>query len=152
MAPDEETKALDRHALAFTIWLTAGIVVATSYHFGIGAGGSPFIAAAFVAVGIAFAGHVVINFTLGADFNPRELALGLVIYAAALAAFGVATLLSPAFARQALLPTSLGFIALLAEFAFYMVAKSGLRSAFEAFDVIRSFRARATLDEGSAHE
>ena len=141
MALDEDIETLDRHALVLTIWLTAGLIAATLFHFGAGAGGSAFIFAAFAIVAAAFVGHVIVNVVLGRDFGARELALGLVFYAVALLAFGVATLLSPDFAARAFWATSLGFVGLSAIFVVYLVTKSGARSAFESFDVIRSFRA-----------
>ena len=142
MTPDEDLDMVDRHALATTIWLTAGIIAAPVYHFGIGAGGAAFIVAAFAVVAAAFVGHVIVNVALGRDFSARELALGLVVYAAALIGFGVAILASRDFAARAFLPTSLGFIGLIAAFVFYLIVKSGVRPAFDAFDAIRSFRAR----------
>jgi hypothetical protein len=142
MAPLTQLEALDRHALVVSIWLTAGLVATALFHFGLGRGGAPFILAAFAAIVAAFVGHVIVNAVLGSDFTVRELALGLVLYGAALIAFAGAALLSPEFAATALLPISLGFIAIFAAFVFYRIVHSGLGPAFEAFDAIRSFRAR----------
>jgi hypothetical protein len=152
MAPDEDIEMLDRHALAMTIWLTAGVMAATLYHFGAGRGGWPFIAAAFLVVAAGFAGHVIVNAVAQRGFSARELALGLILYATTLIAFGVATLASPGFAARNFLPTSVGFMGLLAAFVFYMIARSGARQAFEAFDTIRSFSARNALNERGGRE
>jgi len=139
---------LDRHALAVTIWTPAGLIAATLYHYGLGAGGALAIAAAFAVVLGAFAGHVIVNVVSGTAFTMGELALGLTLAGAGLLGLGAATLASPEFARRAFLPTSLGFVAVVVAFAFYMIAKSGVRLAFEAFDAIRSFSARDALEAG----
>jgi hypothetical protein len=142
MAPATTTEALDRHVLVMTIWLTAGLLAATLFHYGVGNGGPLFILAAFAAIIAAFTGHVVVNFVVGDGFTTRELALGLVLYATALMVFVGAALTSPDFAAKALLPTGVGFLAVFAAVVFYMVVHSGVRRAFDAFDAIRSFRAR----------
>jgi hypothetical protein len=142
MAPPTPLEALDRHALVMSIWLTTGLIATTVFHFGLGPGGAPFILAAFAVIVAAFVGHIIVNAVLGLDFTVRELALALVVYGAALIAFAGAALLSPRFAATALLPTSLGLIAVFVAFVFYRIVHSGLRPAFEAFDAIRSFRAR----------
>jgi len=147
MTPDDDVERLDRHALAVTIWLPAGVIAATLYHFGAGAGGWPFIVAAFAAVASTFAGHVVVNVVFHTGFTVRERALALVVYGGALLAFGIATLVSPGYAKQAFLPTSAGFVSLLVALVLYMLIRWGVRLSFEAFDVIRSFSARDALRE-----
>jgi hypothetical protein len=142
MAPAMTTEALDRHVLVITIWLTAGLIAATLFHYGVGEGGPLFILAAFAAIITSFAVHVIINIVVGGDFTARELALGLVLYASALMAFVGAALSSREVANRVFLPTSLGFLGIFAAVVFYMVVHSGLRRAFDAFDTIRSFRAR----------
>ncbi len=134
-------QALDRHALVMTAWLTAGLIAAALFHYGLGGGGAPFLLAAFAMILAAFAAHVVVNRLYATTFSARELALGLVVFAAALVGFGLAMLVRPSFAATAFLPVSAGFIALLASVLFYMAATTGLRGAFDAFDVIRTFRA-----------
>ncbi len=141
MTPDNDLDASDRHALVVAIWFAAGVVAAPLYHFGARVGAPAFMLAAFATLIAAFAGHVIVNVVYARAFSARELALVLALFAAGLVAFGVETLHSPTFAARAFLPTSLGFVALSAAFVFYLVAKSGLRKAFEGFDVIRSFRA-----------
>lgn len=141
MAHGTKMQALDHHALVTTVWLPAGLVAAALVHYGLGRGGAPFVLAAFGVILAAFAGHVVVNLVDGIPFTARELALGLVLYAVALVAFGVATLLRPDFAARAFVPMSAGFIVIFASVVFTMVTQSGARGAFASFDVIRSFRA-----------
>ena len=152
MTEDDDLEALDRHALALTIWLTAAVAAAALYHFGAASGGSPFIIAAFLVVASAFAGHVTVNVVLGRGFSAGELALGLVLYGGALITFGIATLASPGFAARAFVPTSLGFVGLFATFMFYMVVKSGARLTFESFDVIRRFGPRDEPNDGKGRQ
>jgi hypothetical protein len=144
--------ALDRHALVVSIWGTAALIALTLFHYGLGKGGVLFILLAFAVVIAAFISHVIVSVALGADFTARELALGLVLYAAALIAFGLAVIVSPAFATRAFLPGSAGLLAVFAVFVFYTIVRSGARRAFNAFDAIRSFNARDQLngDRGGA--
>lgn len=134
-------QALDRHALVMTVWLTAGLVAATLFHYGLVAGGAAFLLAAFGVILAAFAGHMIVNVVTSTQFSPRELALGLVLYVVALVGFGIATLVQPGFRTVAFLPVSAGFVGLFAVVVFYMVTSAGVRGAFESFDVIRTFRA-----------
>ena len=140
MAP-HTPEMVDRHVLVVVIWLPAALIAVTLFHYGVRAGGAPCILAAFGVIIAAFIGHVVVNVTTGTTFTNGELALGLVVYATALMAFGAATLGSAEFAARAFLPTSIGFLTVFAAFVFYMVVHSGVRHAFEAFDTVRSFRA-----------
>ena len=140
MADRTTIQALDRHALVMAVWLPAGLVAAALFHYGLGRGGPAFMLAGFGAILAAFAGHVIVNVLHGTNFTARELALGLVLYAAALVAFGVATLLRPGFAARAFVPMSAGLILIFASVVFTMVTRSGVRGAFESFDVIRTFR------------
>src|ERR1700729_1685665 len=82
--------ALDRHALVIAVWLPLLLVAAAVFHYGFGAGGWPFITAGFAVLIAAFAGHVIVNATLGTQFTPKEVALGLVVYCAGLLAAGLA--------------------------------------------------------------
>ncbi|MFO1149772.1 MAG: hypothetical protein U1E62_15450 [Alsobacter sp.] len=133
--------ALDRHALVMTIWLSLGFAAAVLLHLGLERGAAWLILGAFGVLVAAFLGHVIVNAVLGARFTTRELALGLVLYGAALVAFGLAILLSPGFAARAFWPLSGGFVLLLVVVVFYMITQFGVRVAFQGFDVIRSFRA-----------
>jgi hypothetical protein len=143
--------SLDRHALVMTIWLTLGFAAAVLFHMGLTWGRPAVILAAFGVLVAAFLGHVIVNAALGSRFTTPELALGLVLYASSLLAFGLAILLSPGFAARAFLPVSGGFGLVLLAVVSYMVTHFGLRRAFEGFDVIRSFRTGAgARGKGSA--
>ena len=133
--------ALDRHALVATVWLAAGLVAAALFHYGLARGGTPFLLAAFGVVLAAFAGHVVVNVATATTFSTRELALGLVVYATALVAFGVGTLARPELGAKVFLPVGAGFVAMFVAVLFYLVTTTGLRGAFDSFDVVRNFRA-----------
>lgn len=141
-----KTQALDRHALVTTVWLSAGLVATTLFHYGLGRGGGGWIVAAFGVVVAAFAGHVIVNAIHHTPFGRREVALGLVLYGVALVAFGVATLASSRFAARAFAPASVGFLLVFVAVVFTMITRTGVRGAFEAFDVIRTFRARSRRD------
>lgn len=133
-------EALDRHALVTTVWLALGLAAAACLHHGLGAGGVGFTAAGFVVLLAAFAGHVIVNAAYATTFAPRELALGLVVYAAGLLAFGFAVLVAPIFPMEDVLALTLGFLALGAAVVFYMVTHFGLRRVFDAFDVVRGLK------------
>lgn len=135
-----EGQRLDRHALAMAIWLSLGLVAAALFSYGFGAGGELSILLAFAALIAAIAGHVIVNAFYRTTFTARELALGLVLYAAGLVAFGLAVILGRRFADQHLVAMSVGFLALFAAVLFYMITHFGVRWVFEAFDVISDFR------------
>ena len=135
-----ELDALDRHALVMAVWLPLVLVAATAFHYGFGAGDWPFISAGFAVLIAAFAGHVIINVTLGTRFTVREVAFGLVVYCAGVIVFGFAMLLSPNFRSDYALPVSLGLLGTAAAIVITMILWLGLRGAFESFDVIRRFR------------
>jgi len=122
------------------VWLPLVLVAATAFHYGFGAGGWPFISAGFAVLIAAFAGHVIINVTLGTRFTVREVAFGLVVYCAGAIVFGFAMLLSPNFRSEFALPVSLGLLGTAAAIVITMILWLGLRGAFESFDVIRRFR------------
>lgn len=147
MKPLSKIEALDRHALVMSIWLSLGFVAATLFGYGFGNGGTLAIVAAFGAVLAAFAGHIIVNTIYATMFTRRELALGLVLYAAALMAFALAALFSPGFASSNFLPLGLGFVAIPAAVIFYLITHLGARRAFDAFDVISDFRSRSARDE-----
>ena len=139
--PDPTLAALDRHALVMTLWLPAAPVAAALMHFGLGAGGIAATASAFAVILAAFVGHILVNTITATSFTARELALGLVLYLAALLAFGLSTLVDPALWDGRLWAVSSGFLALFVAAVFYLVTARGVRNAFAGFDVIRSFRA-----------
>jgi hypothetical protein len=140
--PARDVEALDRHVLVMAVWLPFAFAAAALFHYGLGAGGWPFLAAGFAALIAAFAGHVIVNVALGTLFTPREVALGLLLYGVGLAVFGFAVLLSPGFRDANALPLSLGFISTAVAVVFTMVTWLGIRDAFKSFDVIRRFRQR----------
>ncbi len=133
-------EAFDRHALVIAVWLPLLLVAAALFHYGFGAGGWPFIAAGFVVVMAAFAGHVIVNVLRGTRFTPGEVAFGLVVYCAGVLVSGLATLVSPTFRSQFALPVSLGLLGTAAAVILTMVLWLGLRGAFTSFDVIRRFK------------
>jgi len=135
-----ELDALDRHALAMAVWLPLVLVATTAFHYGFSAGEWPFIGAGFGVLIAAFAGHVIVNVTLGTRFTVREVALGLVVYCAGVFAFGFAMLLSPVFRTEFALAVSLGLLGTAAAIIITMIPWLGLRGAFESFDVIRRFK------------
>ena len=122
------------------VWLPLLLVAAAVFHYGFGAGGWPFITAGFAVLIAAFAGHVIVNVTLGTQFTPKEVALGLVVYCAGLLAAGFATLVSLVFRSHYALPVSLGFLGTATVVIFTMILWLGLRGAFDSFDVIRRFK------------
>lgn len=135
-----ELDALDRHALVMAVWLPLILVAMTAFHYGLSAGKLPFIGAGFAILIAAFAGHVIVNVTLGTRFTVREVALGLVVYCTGVLAFGFAMLLSPIFRSEFALPVSLGLLGTAAAIIITMILWLGLRGAFESFDVIRRFK------------
>lgn len=134
--------ALDRHALVMALWLPLGFAAAVLFHAGLASGRPVLVLGAFGVVAAAFLAHVIVNAVLGTRFTTRELALGLVLYGGALLGFGLAVLLSPAFAARAFLPVSGGLLMIFGVVVFYMITHFGARGAFEGFDVIRRFRGR----------
>jgi hypothetical protein len=137
---ESEMRALDRHALATTIWISCGFVAIACFNYGFGAGGATFVAWGFAAVLAGFVAHIIVNAVYKAYFTSGELALGLVVYAAALVSFGSGLLFSVDFAQRQFLPVSLGLIMIPAVVLFYMFSHFGIRRTFESFDVIRRFR------------
>ena len=134
------TAALDRHALVTALWLAFGLAAAALFDAGLASGGDWFLAAAFATVLAAFLGHVIVNAFYQTGFTPRELALGLVAFGSGLLAFVLATLLVPGFDERHFVAMSLGFLVVFAVVVSYMLIHYGVRSVFEAFDVIRDFR------------
>ncbi len=139
--------ALDRHALVMALWLPLAFAAAVLFHAGLASGRPVLVLGAFGVVAAAFLAHVIVNAVLGTRFTTRELALGLVLYGAALLGFGLAVLLSPDFAAKAFWPISGGLLLIFGIVVFYLVTHFGARGAFEGFDVIRRFRGQ---DEGGA--
>ena len=130
--------ALDRHALISAVWLPAGFVTLGLMHHGFADGGPWWVLAGFATLLVAYALHVVVNAVFATPFSRYEVALALVIYAAAGIALVLAVLLQPGFAETYFLPVSGGMAALAAVVIFYMVTRSGSRVAFGQFDIIRN--------------
>lgn len=141
--------ALDRHALVVALWLACGLVALALLGHGFGRGGWPSVAGGFGVLLAAFVGHVIVNAVFATTFTRRELALGLVVYAAGLAAFLIASLAVPGFAARHFLVASLGFLALFAGVTFYMITHFGMRQVFDAFNVISDFGREDGRDGGA---
>lgn len=136
MDPREKADRLDRHALVMAVWLPLGLVALVLFRLGTGQDAS-WVLGGFGALLLGFLGHVIVNAVLGTDFTPGEVALGLVLFLAALLACGFALLLVEGFAERLFLPLALGFGGLAAAVVLYMVTRYGARGAFEGFDVVR---------------
>jgi hypothetical protein len=139
--PGQRLAVLDRHALVMAVWLPAGFVAAVLLVRG-WLVVQPFaLAGGFAVVVAGFVGHVIVNAATGTRFTPREVALGLVLYSGGLLVFLLASLFGATSARALFVVLTLGFLGVAASVIFYMVTHFGVRGAFEAFDVIRDFRA-----------
>ena len=145
---------LDRHALVMAIWLPSGLIAVSLLHDGIGRSSVPCILGGFGVVIAGFVGHVLVNAVYGTDFSVRERAVGLVLYGAALLTCCFAAIARPEFAARAFIPVCGGLILLFAVVLFTMLTSYGTRGAFQAFDVIRSFRAppAASAEEAESRE
>lgn len=138
-----EDDALDRHAMISAVWLPAGFVALGLFHHGFADGGPWWVLAGFAAVLAGYALHVIANAVLSSPFSRYEVALALVVYAAAGFALVLAVLLQPGFAETYFLPMAGGMAALAAAVIFYMVTRSGARAAFSQFDIIRNNNPRS---------
>lgn len=136
----EPNVGLDRHALVTALWLSFGIISIALFDYGFGAGGAWATAAGFAVIVAGFAVHIIVNVVYDTGFSPRELALGLVAFAAGLVAFVLAILVVPGFAERNFAVLSIGFVAIFVAGIFYMVTHYGVRRVFDAFDVVRDFR------------
>jgi hypothetical protein len=142
MTAADRSERTERHALVTAIWLPAGVVAAASLHYGFGAGGPLWVMTGFGAILLGFVGHVIVNAVLSTEFSRREVALGLVLYGFAGLALGLCSISVDGFASHDFLPAAAGLAALAAAAVFYMVARYGVRRAFENFDVVREFNPR----------
>ena len=129
---------LDRHALISAIWLPAGLVALGLMHHGFAGGGPWWVLAGFAAVLAGYALHIIANAVLSAPFSRYEVALALVLYAAAGVALVLAVLLQPGFPETFFLPVAGGMAALAAAVIFYLVTRYGAQGAFGEFDIIRN--------------
>lgn len=136
----DERDALDRHALVMAIWLPLGFVAVTLFARGWSVVDPWLVAGGFAVVLAGFVGHVIINAVYQSLFTPRELGLGLVIYAVSLIAWLLALPFGSATASALFAPLGIGYITVLLVVVFYLITHFGVRRAFDAFDVIRDFR------------
>lgn len=144
MAQGDPMDRLDRHALVMALWSPVALVAAALLHLGLTGGGGWWIAAGFVAILVGFAGHIIANAALGTDFTSGEVALGGVVYAAAVVALLMGALLARSERIEpVLLPVGLGLAALLVAVIAYLLIAYGPRRAFEKFDVIRDNNLRS---------
>lgn len=133
-------ETLDRHALVMTIWLGLCLPAAALLLQGMRPDSLGFTIFGFAVLVAAFIGHIIVNALYDTTFSARELALGLVIYAATLAAVGIGILVSTDASAGNLLVTGIGLLVFGAAVVFYMITHFGMRRVFDAFDIIRDFR------------
>lgn len=144
MADLPSSERLDRHALVMAIWSPLAFVAATLLHKGTTDGGPWWIAAGFGAILAGFAGHIIVNAVLKTRFTAGEVALGAVVFAAALLALLATVVFAPAsVSGPIVLPLAIGLAGLVAAVIVYLVIAFGPRRAFEKFDVIRDNNPRA---------
>jgi len=137
MAEVSASDRLDRHALVMAIWAPSALLAAILLHKGL-EGGSWWIFGGFVAIILAFAGHVIVNTVLGTGFTAGERALAMSVFAASLVALLMVELFgSSEFAGRIFLPMAAGLGSLVTIAIFYLVIVFGARAGFEQFDVIR---------------
>ena len=136
---DRELKSLDRHALVMALWLGFAFVAVILLKLGIEHVNLWALSFGFAAVLIGFIAHVLINIVFKTLFTPKEVALGLFIFAICLLWFGLAVIFYPQHRLSLFLPIALGFVALTTAVIFTMITWLGVRGAFESFDIIRRF-------------
>ncbi|MEZ5922917.1 MAG: hypothetical protein R3D57_00880 [Hyphomicrobiaceae bacterium] len=146
MEPSSGHRATDRHALVMAIWLTGGFLAVVLVHLALSTGQSVALYAAGGTVLAAFVGHIVTNAVYRTAFTRRELTLALVLYAMALVAFALATLLEPGFKEAYFLPLGLVLVGVGAAVLFYMITHYGMRDVFESFNVVRDANVRERSD------
>jgi hypothetical protein len=136
---DHELKALDRHALVMALWLGFAFVAVTLLKLGIEHVNLWALSLGFASVLIGFIAHVLVNIVFKTLFTPKEVALGLSVFAICLLWFGLAVFFYPQYRMNLFLPIALGFVVLTSAVIFTMITWLGVRGAFESFDVIRRF-------------
>ena len=129
--------ALDRHALVSAIWLPTGFVTRGLMRHGVAGGGGGWVLSGFGVVLAGYALHVIANAVLGTQFTAKEVALALVLYAAAGLTLVLALLTQQDFAATFFLPVAGGMAALAVAVVGYLVTRWGPRQAFRQFDIIR---------------
>ena len=136
---ERELKSLDRHALVMALWLGFAFVAVILLKLGIEHVNLWALSFGFAAVLIGFIAHVLINIVFKTLFTPKEVALGLFVFAICLLWFGLAVIFYPQHRLSLFLPIALGFVALTTAVIFTMITWLGVRGAFESFDIIRRF-------------
>ena len=136
---DREIKSLDRHALVMALWLGFAFLAVTLLKFGIDNTNWWALSLGFASVLAGFIAHVLMNIVFKTLFTPKEVALGLSVFAICLLWFGLAVIFYPQHRLSLFLPIALGFVGLTAAVIFTMITWLGVRGAFESFDVIRRF-------------
>lgn len=136
---DRELKSLDRHALVMALWLGFAFLAVTLLKLGIDHANWWALSLGFASVLAGFIAHVLVNIIFRTLFTPREVALGLFVFAICLLWFGLAVIFYPQYRFSLFLPIALGFVALTAAVIFTMITWLGVRGAFESFDIIRRF-------------
>ena len=136
---DHELKSLDRHALVTALWLGFAFLAVTLLKLGIEHANLWALSLGFASVLAGFIAHVLVNIVFRTLFTPREVALGLFVFAICLLWFGLAVIFYPQHRLSLFLPIALGFVALTTAVIFTMITWLGVRGAFDSFDIIRRF-------------
>lgn len=136
---DHELKSLDRHALVTALWLGFAFLAVTLLKLGIEHANLWALSLGFASVLVGFIAHVLVNIVFRTLFTPREVALGLFVFAICLLWFGLAVIFYPQHRISLFLPIALGFLALTTAVIFTMITWLGVRGAFDSFDIIRRF-------------
>ena len=136
---DRELKSLDRHALVTALWLGFAFLAVTLLKLGIEHANLWALSLGFASVLAGFIAHVLVNIVFRTLFTPREVALGLFVFAICLLWFGLAVIFYPQHRISLFLPIALGFVALTTVMIFTMITWLGVRGAFDSFDIIRRF-------------
>ena len=136
---DHELKSLDRHALVTALWLGFAFLAVTLLKLGIEHANLWALSLGFASVLVGFIAHVLVNIVFRTLFTPREVALGLFVFAICLLWFGLAVIFYPQHRISLFLPIALGFVALTTVMIFTMITWLGVRGAFDSFDIIRRF-------------
>jgi len=136
---DRELKSLDRHALVTALWLGFAFLAVTLLKLGIEHANLWALSLGFASVLAGFIAHVLVNIVFRTLFTPREVALGLFVFAICLLWFGLAVIFYPQHRISLFLPIALGFVALTTVMIFTMITWLGVHGAFDSFDIIRRF-------------
>ncbi len=136
---DHELKSLDRHAIVMALWLGFAFLSVALLKLGIDHENWWALSSGFAFVLAGFIAHVLINIVFKTLFTPKEVALGLFVFAICLLWFGLSFIFYPQHRFSLFLPIALGFMALTVAVIFTMTTWLGIRGAFESFDVIRRF-------------